>query len=77
MCSVYEHIKSPCPEPTYQGLVGIAGTIRMAPIPKLDQFLNREQPIVMAHGRRGFFGMTLYDSKAEQVGWWVKFWEKF
>ena len=69
MCSVYEHLKIPCPEPTYQGLVGIAGALKVASVPNLDRFLNHEKPVVMVHGRNGFFGMTLYDSKAENVGW--------
>jgi len=68
--SVYEHIKSPCPRPTYQGLVGIAGILKVASIPKLDEFLNHDKPVVMVHGRNGFFGITLFDSKAEHVGWW-------
>ena len=71
--SVYDYIKSACPQPTYQGLVGIGGTIEVASVPKLDKFLNRDKPVAMVHGRNGFFGMTLYDSKAERVAWWVKF----
>jgi len=67
---VYEHNKSPCPRPTYQGLVGIAGILKVASIPKLDEFLNHDKPFVMVQGRNGSFGITLFDSKAEHVGWW-------
>ena len=71
--SIYDHIKCPCPQPTYQGLVGIGGTVKMTSIPMLDKFLNHDKPVVMVHGRSGFFGITLYDSKAEHVGWYVEF----
>ena len=45
----------------------------MTSIPMLDKFLNHDKPVVMVHGRSGFFGITLYDSKAEHVGWYVEF----
>jgi len=43
--------------------------LKVASIPNLDKFINHDKPVVMVHGRNGFFGITLYDSKAEHVGW--------
>ena len=53
--------------------MGIGGTAKVASVPQLDKFLNHDKPVVMVHGHNGFFGITLYDSKAERFGWWVHF----
>jgi len=68
--SVYAHLKSPVPKPTYQGLTGAGGIVPISSVPKLDTYITRDQPITMIQGRSGFFALTLYNAKADSVIWW-------
>ena len=69
--SVYAHFKTPAPEPTYEGLVGVGGRLPIASVPKLDTYLTHDQPFVMIHGRNGFFGMALSTGNADTIAWQV------
>lgn len=69
--SVYAHLKSPVPKPTYQGLTGAGGIVPISSVPKLDTYITHDQPITMIQGRSGFFALTLYNAKADSVIWQV------
>ncbi|KAG2155430.1 FAD/NAD(P)-binding domain-containing protein [Suillus clintonianus] len=70
---MYAALNEPAPKPRYSGLVGVGGVIDTSSVPGLAQYLTLERPVVMVHGRLGFFGMALFDRKEKYAGWWTTY----
>jgi len=66
---MYVALSAPSPKPRYSGLVGVGGVVDISSVPDLAKFITFERPVVMVQGRRGFFGMGLFDKEAKHVGW--------
>ena len=47
----------------------MGGRLPIASVPKLGEYLTRDQPFVMIHGRNGFFSVALYNEKVDTVAW--------
>ncbi|KAG0703101.1 FAD/NAD(P)-binding domain-containing protein [Suillus ampliporus] len=70
---MYANLNLPAPKPRYSGLVGVGGVIDISSVHGLAQYLTLEKPVVMVHGRLGFFGMALFDREKKYVGWWTTY----